>query len=161
MQQRRRISDNSTEGLILIGLLSIFAPSVFILIGRDYSLVTIISTCLFFWLMGLVWILSHLLNDQIEFDGAFFYIASWKGNLKVTVPVASISSLISSRVGFRLYYNAPEGKKKYVFFSPGTAFRYDKMVKHLKEANPYFFTSDLYFLKGFEFLIFKDEEWFK
>lgn len=161
MQQRVRISDNSTEGLVLIGLLSIFAPPVFILIGQDYHLATVVGMCLFFWVMGLVWILSYLFNDQIEFDGVFFYIASWKGKPKYTVPVASISSLISSRVGYRLYYNTPEGKKKYSFFDASRAFHCNKMVKQLKEANPYFFTGNLYAFKGLEFLIFKDEEWFK
>lgn len=161
MPQRRRISNNSIESLIPIGLLSIFAPPIFILINQDYSLLTIISFCLFFWVLGLVWILSYVFNDQIDFDGDFFYIASWKGKPKYTVPLTSISSLIWSRVGFRLYYNTPEGKKKYSFFNASGAFHYDKMVKKLKEANPYFFTSNLYPFKGLEFLIFKDEEWFR
>lgn len=161
MQTRKRISDNSIQGLVGIGVLSIFVPPVVILISQDYSLAAILSICLFCWVFGLILILNDLFRDQIDFDGSFFYVSSWQGKHKVTVPIADISSLISSRAGFRFYYNTPEGNKKFFFFNPSREFHYDKMVKNLKQANPYFFTSSFPFLKGLEFLFFKDEEWFK
>lgn len=160
MQQRRRISDNSWEGLVGIGLLSIFAPPVLVFIIQDYTVATIIPLCLFFWIGGTLGILTDLACGQIEFDGEFFYVSSWKGELKITIPISNISLLVRSRYGYRFYYNMPGRKKGFFFFSPNRFFRYDKMVHDLKKANPYFFVSSAY-VRGLEFLFFRDEEWFK
>lgn len=160
MQQRVRISDNSSEDLVGIGLFSIFTPALIVLMIQPHASVYVLPICLTFWIGGIIAILSKRFVDQIEFDEQTFYVSSWKGKAKATVPLNTITSLIISDWGYRFHYVAPNGKKRYFLLLSNEYFDLDQMKAALRTANPYVFINP-YHVNGFGFLIIRNEEWYK
>lgn len=159
-QQRKQISMNPRWKTIPLALLFVVAPPLVFIFQDKQNLGEALFNSLWLWLLAGLLILFYATRDRIEYDGDFFYILSWKGLQKASIPVTSISSLIHSRFACRFFYNLPNGKKGHFYLYPNGWFYPNKMARDLKKSNPSFFTS-IAPLKGFEFLFFRNEEWYK
>lgn len=159
MQKRRRISSNSKFNTIASFLLFILAPPLVFIFQDKLSLIDSVLQSLLFWGIAISIILYSETHDQIEYDGANFYVFNWRGEQRDCIPVESISSMIWFRYTYRFYFHTKKGGKSYFTLHPNAGFSPWHLEKELKKINPLFFSTKTGF--GFEQLIFHDEDWFK
>jgi hypothetical protein len=161
MQKRRKLSSNSTGGVIVLVLL--FGVGI-ILISIFQDKTTIWVACLIslpFWGITFLIGLFYLTRDDVEYDGEFFYIYNWRKEPKNIIPIENISSMIWSRSIYRFFYVSTEGVKKHFFLFPNLGFSPWKLEKELKKANPNFFSGGIPFLGELQHVFFRDEDWYK
>lgn len=161
MQKKRKLSSNSRGGVIVLFLLFVVAPPLVYIFQDKTTLLDAFLMSLPFWGITFLIGLFYLTRDDVEYDGAFFYIYNWRKEPKNIVPIESISSMIWSRHIYRFFYVSTEGVKKHFFLYPNAGFSPWKLEKELKKANPNFFSGGIPFLGGLQHVFFRDEDWYK
>lgn len=158
-KKKRKISSNSRSSVIVLFLLFVVVPLIVFIFHNKATLWDTFLMSLPF--CGITFLISlfYLPGDEVEYDGAFFYIYNCKKEPKNIIPFENISSMIWFRNTYRFYYYTKTGGKSYFSLRANIGFSHWQLEKELKKANACFFSVQTVF--GFEHLIFRKEEWFK